>query len=107
MEMVAPVFLGAGHIEPFLCRKKPLPGQFLSRIFLFFLKYPGHKNPGIPSIQIYLMQPDHFFELPFHFRRNRLRQHNSPILLPFAIMDGQNLMIKIEMADAQFQAYFF
>ena len=69
-----------------LCRKEPLPRQFLRGIFIFLFQRTHEKRTGISCMKILFVQLYHSFKMRFQLRHDFLGQWDRPVLFAISIM---------------------
>jgi hypothetical protein len=103
--MLSPVLPLNWHKSQRLGRKEPLPDQFPwgGRIFLF--EQTIQEYARVPCCTVLVMEFHHPLKLSLQFRQNRLRDGNGPVLLPLAVVDGEDSGVEIAMMQPQLQPF--
>src|SRR5712692_9864654 len=103
--MISPVLPLNWNESQRLGRKEPLPDQFPwgGRIFLF--EQTIQEYARVPCRNVLVMEFHHPLKLRLQCRQNRLWDGNGPVLLPLAVVDGEDSGVEIEMMQAQLQTF--
>lgn len=101
VEVIPSQFFRIGDGCQCLCRKEPLPDQFLRRVPVLFLHSVLKKGSGITGIQVFLMNLLHLLKMGIQFLKQRLWKRYGPVLFPLAVMDCQYPCIKVEIGYAE------
>ena len=86
---------------PLSGRKDPLPNPRLRRPWGLRAKPIREFDLSTPFCQIGLVECFHVSELLLQWRRQQLRQHGYPVLVPFALANRDFQPIKIDSLDPQ------
>ncbi len=73
------------------------------RIFLF--EQTLQEYARVPCGTVLVMEFHHPLKLSLQFRQNRLREGNGPVLLPLAVVDGEDAGGAIAMMQPQLQPF--
>ncbi len=100
-QMLSPVLPLHWHKSPRLGRQEPLPAQFPGdgRILLVAQTLPEYAR--VPCRTVLVREFHHPLKLSLQCQQNRLREGNAPVLLPLAVVEGEDAGGAIAMMQAQ------
>ena len=101
--MLSPVLPLHWHKSPRLGRQAPLPEQFPwgGRILLCAQTLPAYAR--VPCRTVLVREFHHPLKLRLQCRQTRLREGNAPVLLPLAIVEGEDAGGAIALMPPQLQ----
>jgi len=105
IQVVAAFFAAAGVKRAFGSRKEVLPDEFAGGVGVFDFQGIGKINFTEACGQVFFMEEPGAIDLTPEVGNDGIRQRGEAVFFPLAIADGDGLVFKVNIFEAQTQAF--
>ena len=104
-EMMSPHQPGVGVGRASRGRKDILPAPFSTGIRVFLGQGMGQVNTAIPGLEVFLVEQFDPLQMGLQGSSDLLREYGAPVFVPFALVDDELILGKINIFDPQAEGF--